>query len=112
MFSSIRDAPNTFTAKLAAASGSRPTRTDEYGNVLGGMREGEVAAYQFGNPFSGELKKIDVGWLKVLSLSVKTADVHLCLKADLESDLPFEEPIFDFDIDEVYTLGIAPEPKR
>ena len=90
---------------LVAASGPRTTRTDDYKNILGDLKEGEVAAYQFGNPMSGDLKKVDLAWVKVLSIGNKTANIHLRLKAELE-------PTFDFDIDEQYAVGIAPEPKR
>jgi len=90
---------------LTAASGSRITRTDDYKNVLGNLKEGEVAAYQFGNPMSGDLNKVDLAWVKVLSIGNKTASIHLRLKAELE-------PTFTFDIDEQYAVGIAPQPKR
>lgn len=90
---------------LTAPSGPRATRTDKYENILGNLREGEVAAYKFGNPMSGELKNVDSAWVEVLSVGARTAVIHLRLKADLE-------PRFDFDIDEQFKIGIGPEPRR
>lgn len=89
---------------LTAPSGSRVTRSDKHGNILGDLKVGEVAAYKFGNPVSGELKKVDSAWVEFQSVGAKTAVIRLRLKAELE-------PRFDFDVDEQFTVGITADPK-
>jgi len=63
------------------------------------MRDGEITGFKYGNPRAGQMQQLKEATVKVVSVSGRKAVIHLRLKADLD-------PVFDFDVDEEFSLDV------
>lgn len=91
--------------KLKPVSAKRPWRKAGEFDKLGMMRDGELTAFQYGNPMMGWMERPRTASVKIVSVDKNHAVIHLRLKAKLEPDL-------DFDMDEEFTLEVKPPEKR
>lgn len=71
---------------------------------LAGMKDGELTAFQYGNPAMGWMKRAKEASVKILSMTETKVEIHFRLKADLD-------PHLDFDMDKRFTLDVVPPGK-